>query len=117
VSNRSCYQVSSTRKTSQAPTYSVHTTNESEIGRGVVLRCEQETVSLSGSNVNQVGLRLVGINTINFNNSHVVALEPDVLPCESADIHHVNEIGLSWLDIDSEILGVIVQLEGQAQHQ
>lgn len=87
--------------------YRIHACNKSKVGRGVILGCQQKAVSLSCGNIDRLCFSLLGIDTIHFHDSYVVALEPNVLASKSTHVDHAEEIGLSRLYRDRKVLGII----------
>lgn len=55
------------------------------------------------------------VHTVNLQNGHVVALEPDVLPGKGANVDHAEEIRLSRLQRDTQVLRVVQQ--GRVGHR
>ena len=88
-------------------TYLIHTCYICEIARGIVLCGNEYTVALSCSNIYHICCCFIRIYTIDFNDLHSMALEPDVLASECTYIDDSEHVRLPRLDCSGKILAVI----------
>ena len=77
----------------------------------VILGCDEYVPSLSGCQAKHFCSQFfwLHINSINSDGSHIMALEPYGNTREIGHVDHVNEIRLSWLHLESNVLTVIDQ--------
>lgn len=92
---------------SGALTYSVHACYKGIVGCGLILGRYEETASLRGGNVYHLGHGGLVVHPVNFDDGHVMALEPDILSRERADVNQAEEIRFSRRNGDSEVLRFI----------
>ena len=107
VSNKLCAAVSLEPNYRLLNAYLVHASNVGIIGRGIVLHRDENAVALCCSDVKQVRFGSLGVDAVNFHNSHSVAFEPEVLAGKSANVDNVEHISLSRLNWRCSIVGVI----------
>lgn len=96
-------------------TYSIHTRHKGKISRGLILRRQQKAASLRSRHINHLGGSRLMIHAIDFDDGHIVALEPDVLSREGADVDHAEEVRFPGLDGDFEVLRLVE--EGRLRHR
>ncbi|TKW49549.1 hypothetical protein CTA1_5576 [Colletotrichum tanaceti] len=93
----------------------VHGGDDGEVaGLGVVPGGQEEAVTLGRGDVQGVGGGLVGPDAVDLDDAQRVALEPDVVGGEGADVDHADEVGRAGPDVDVEVLGVVH--EGRVGH-
>ena len=64
---------------------------------------------MSSCNVQHLCISLLSIDAINFDNAEVVALKPEILSSKGGHVDDTNHVGLSRLDMNFEVLGIIHQ--------
>ena len=87
--------------------YLIHASNVGVVGRGIVLHCDENAVTLCCSDIDQVGFGSLGIDAVNFHDRHSVAFEPEVLTGKGAYVDNAEHVSLSRLDWRCEVVGVI----------
>ena len=87
--------------------YSVHACDDGEIRGCFVLGCHEETDSLGGGDVNHFGFGVLGVYAVYFDDAHLVAFNPEVLACKSADVDYAEHVCLAGLNGDGDVLRVV----------
>ena len=87
--------------------YRVHAGNKCIIRGRVISGRDEEATSLGRPEVDHLGLRLLGKDAVDLNDSNIVPLEPDVLASECANVDHVKEIRFPGLDWYGEVLRIV----------
>lgn len=90
-------------------TYCVHAADDGVVHTGLVLSSNEEAVTLSCRYVDQACLSRVGIDSVNFDNSHIVTFEPEVLSSESTNVDYSEHVCLAGLNRDRKVLSVVHQ--------
>ena len=75
--------------------YLIHTADVRIIGGGIVLRRDENAVALCCSDIDQVCLRGLGVDAINFHDAHSVAFKPEVLTGKTAYVDNTEHVSLS----------------------
>lgn len=116
TSNKSCVKVSWIRPAkARALAYLVHAPNDSEVGGRLVLRCDKDAVPLCSGEIDHVGLGLLGIDAIDFDNPHRVVFEPKILCCKRGYVDDAEHIRLPWFHVDLQVLSLVHQ--GRVRHR
>lgn len=89
------------------PIHFVHAGHICKIGGGIILRCYQDTVSLSCCEVDHVCFCRFRVDAVDFNNAHRMAFHPKILAGKCANIDDAEHVGLAWLDWSRKVLGII----------
>ena len=87
--------------------YLIHAPNECIIGRGIVLHCDKNTITLCCSDIDQVRFGSLGVDAVNFHDPHCMAFDPKILTGKSAHINDTEHVSLSRFDWRLEIDSVI----------
>ena len=87
--------------------YFVHTANHGEVLRGIVLHGHQEAVSLCSGEVDHLGVCGLGPDAVNFDDSHRMSFNPEVLAGKGTDVGHAEEVRLARLHRHCKILGIV----------
>lgn len=90
-------------------THCVHARHEGEVGRCIVPGRKQEAATLSSRQINHLGLGWLCIDSIDFNNRHVVALKPYILACKGTNVDHPEHVSPARLDLNAEVLRLVEQ--------
>ena len=107
TSNRVCKAVSFGPDCKLFGTHLVHTSDVGVIGRSVVLHRDENAVTLCCSNVDQVCFGGLGVDAVNFHDSHSVTFEPEVLTGKCTYVDDAEQVRLSRFDWRFRIGGVI----------
>lgn len=73
----------------------------------VVLHGNQEAISLRRCEVDHLRVSRLGINAISLNNAHGMVFKPKILRREGSHVDYTEHVGLSRLDLDLEVLGIV----------
>jgi hypothetical protein len=88
-------------------TYGIHARNKGIVRSRVIPCRDKEAASLSCAEIYHLCLCLVGIDAVDLDYSHVMTFKPDVLAGNSAHVDHMEQIRLSGLDRDCQVLSVV----------
>lgn len=88
-------------------TYRVHACHQRIVCCRLVLSRHQETAPLSSREVDHVRNRGLVVNTIDFNDGHVVALKPYILTSEGPYVDYTEEVSRPRLDRYLQVLRVV----------
>lgn len=87
----------------------IHAAHDGVVGRGVVLRRHQHAISLCGGNVQHIRFCLICPHAVGFDNTHLMAFNPEVLASEGAHVNDTEKIRLSRFNGNGHILRVVHQ--------
>lgn len=89
--------VSLTPLTAHSITHRVNTRNHRKVTRHICFRRQEEAAPLTCSQVDHRGIRLLCIHAIHFRDGHVVALNPEVLAIDRANVDEPKGVRSVWL--------------------
>lgn len=107
TSKRVCKAVSLGLKSRLFGTHLVHASDVGIIGRSIVLHRDENAVTLCCGNVYHVCFGGLGVDAVNFHDSHSVAFKPKVLTGKSTYVDDAEHVSFSWFDRRFRIGGVI----------
>lgn len=87
--------------------YLVHASDDCKICICAVFCRNQNAISLCGGDVDHVGLLSLGPHTVNLDDLHGVAFEPDVLGGEGRYVDDAEEVGLAGLHSKGDVLSIV----------
>ena len=87
--------------------YLIHGSDESIVGRGVILGFDEHTVTLGCCEIYHVCLCGLCVDAIDLDNLHSMALEPKVLGSKCSHVDDSEQVSLPGLDKRCQILRVI----------
>ena len=89
--------------------YRIHACDKCIISGSVILRSDEHAVSLCSSEIDHLCLSWLSVDTINFDNGHVVTLEPEILTSKSSDVDDAEHVSLAGLKHRGHVLSVVHQ--------
>ena len=99
MSSRPCCRLSNA--------YLIHASNKGIVGRGIILRRDENAVTLCWSDVDQFCFGSLGVDAVHFDYSHSVTFEPEVLTGEGAYVDDTEHISLPRLDWRCKVEGIV----------
>ena len=87
--------------------YLVHAANKREIGARVILRGNEEAVALRRGDIDHARLGRLCVDSVDFNNAHVVALKPHILRSKGTHVDNSEHVSLPWLHSNGQVLGIV----------
>jgi hypothetical protein len=93
----------------QRATHRIHTCDERKVGARVIPGGQKKAAPLGSRQINHASLRLMGVDAINLDYSHVVPFEPHILAGKGTDVDHTHEVRLARLQCERQIMGVVEQ--------
>jgi len=87
-------------------TYSIHTGNNGEVCTGIIFHCDEYTIPLSRSDIEHLYFCRLCVNTVNLNYLHHMTFNPNIHPSKGSHVDNAEEVRLTSLDVDFQILCV-----------